>query len=51
VYWRTGKDWPQPFGEPIDLRRSEDELRALLDAMPDTPDSSLSAPAVVKETA
>jgi catechol-2,3-dioxygenase len=51
VYWRTGKDWPQPFGEPIDLRRSEDELRALLDAMPDTGDSSLSAPAVVKETA
>jgi catechol-2,3-dioxygenase len=37
VYWHTGKDWPQPYGEPIDLRRSEDELLALLADMPDAP--------------
>jgi catechol-2,3-dioxygenase len=34
VYWHTGKDWPQPYGEPIDLSLPEDELRAMLDAQP-----------------
>lgn len=34
VYWHTGKDWPQPYSEPIDLSLSEDQLLALLDAMP-----------------
>jgi catechol-2,3-dioxygenase len=34
VYWPTGKDVPQPHGDPIDLDRSEAELRALLDSMP-----------------
>jgi catechol-2,3-dioxygenase len=34
VYWHTDKDWPQPYGEPIDLDCSEEELRALLDKMP-----------------
>lgn len=34
VYWHTGKDWPQPYGEPIDLSQSEAELRATLDAQP-----------------
>ena len=34
VYWHTGKDWPQPYGDPIDLSKSEEELMALLDAMP-----------------
>jgi len=34
VYWHTGKEWPQPYGEPIDLSRSESELRAILVAMP-----------------
>ncbi len=34
IYWPTGKQWPQPYGEPIDLGRSEEELLALLDTMP-----------------
>ncbi len=34
VYWSTGKDYPQPHGDPIDLGQSEAELLALLDAMP-----------------
>jgi catechol-2,3-dioxygenase len=34
VYWHTGKDWPQPYGVPIDLELSETELRHLLDEMP-----------------
>jgi catechol-2,3-dioxygenase len=34
VYWPTGRDYPQPHGDPIDLDRSEDELLALLDALP-----------------
>lgn len=34
VYWHTDKDWPQPYGEPIDLDRSEEELLDLLDKMP-----------------
>ncbi len=34
VYWPTGKDYPQPHGDPIDLGQSEAELLALLDAMP-----------------
>lgn len=33
VYWRTGRQWPQPFAQPIDLNRSEDDLLALLDEM------------------
>lgn len=34
IYWSTGKDYPQPHGDPIDLAQSEAELLALLDAMP-----------------
>jgi catechol 2,3-dioxygenase-like lactoylglutathione lyase family enzyme len=34
VYWRTGIDYPQPFGEPIDIEAPEDELLKLLDALP-----------------
>jgi len=30
VYWPTGKIWPQPYGEHIDLERSEEELLAIL---------------------
>jgi len=33
VYWHTDIDWPQPFSEPVDLSRSEDELRAVLEQM------------------
>ncbi len=35
VYWPTGKDYPQPHGDPIDLSMSESELLALLDTMPE----------------
>ncbi len=35
VYWRTGKDYPQPHGDPIDLDLPESELLALLDRMPE----------------
>ena len=34
VYWSTGKEWPQPYGDLIDLSLPEDELLALLDRMP-----------------
>jgi len=28
VYWPTGIDVPQPFGKPVDLTKSEDEILA-----------------------
>jgi catechol-2,3-dioxygenase len=34
VYWPTGKDYPQPHGDPIDLELSEADLLTLLDQMP-----------------
>ena len=34
VYWSTGKEYPQPHGDPIDLAQSEGELLDLLDKMP-----------------
>lgn len=34
VYWPTGKDYPQPHGDPIDLELSEAELLTMLDQMP-----------------
>jgi catechol-2,3-dioxygenase len=30
VYWRTGREWPQPYGDRIDLALPEEELRALV---------------------
>jgi catechol-2,3-dioxygenase len=30
VYWPTGIDWPQPFGKPVDLTASEEEIMANL---------------------
>jgi catechol 2,3-dioxygenase-like lactoylglutathione lyase family enzyme len=30
VYWPTGVDWPQPFGKPIDLSASDEEIIASL---------------------
>jgi len=35
VYWPTDIDYPQPHGDPIDLDASEDELRAIIDNMPE----------------
>jgi catechol-2,3-dioxygenase len=35
VYWQTGKKWPQPYGEPIDLGLPEADLLALLETMPE----------------
>jgi catechol-2,3-dioxygenase len=37
VYWHTGKSWPQPYGDPIDLSLSEADLRSVLDRMPEQP--------------
>lgn len=34
VYWHTGKDYPQPHGDPLDLDKSEMELLAILESMP-----------------
>jgi catechol 2,3-dioxygenase-like lactoylglutathione lyase family enzyme len=34
VYWPTGIDYPQPFGEPIDLEAPESELRDLIANLP-----------------
>ena len=31
IYWKTGIDYPQPFGEPIDIEASEEELMKVLD--------------------
>ena len=28
VYWPTGIDVPQPFGKPVDLTKTEDEIMA-----------------------
>lgn len=35
VYWHTGKSWAQPYGDPIDLSLSEEELLSVLDRMPE----------------
>jgi catechol 2,3-dioxygenase-like lactoylglutathione lyase family enzyme len=34
VYWSTGMDYPQPFGDPIDLEKSNQELLNYLEDMP-----------------
>jgi catechol-2,3-dioxygenase len=34
VYWPTGKDYPQPHGDPIDLTKSDEELLDILANMP-----------------
>jgi catechol-2,3-dioxygenase len=41
VYWHTGRDWPQPYGETIDLSLSEQELLALRDSMPEPAHSTV----------
>ncbi len=33
VYWQTGRDWPQPCSERIDLGLSEAEILSELDSM------------------
>ncbi len=33
VYWQTGRDWPQPYADPIDLSKSVAELLALVAAL------------------
>jgi catechol-2,3-dioxygenase len=33
VYWRTGKEWPQPYGDPIDLTAPEEELLGIVAAL------------------
>ncbi|HWC28698.1 MAG TPA: VOC family protein [Dehalococcoidia bacterium] len=35
VYWPTGKDYPQPHGDPIDLEASDEALIGVLNNMPD----------------
>jgi catechol-2,3-dioxygenase len=37
VYWHTGRDWPQPYGDPIDLTRPESELLAIVAALQPEP--------------
>jgi catechol 2,3-dioxygenase-like lactoylglutathione lyase family enzyme len=34
VYWATGIDYPQPFGQPIDLEASDADLLKALDDLP-----------------
>jgi catechol 2,3-dioxygenase-like lactoylglutathione lyase family enzyme len=34
IYWATGIDYPQPFGQPIDLSAPDEELLRLLDELP-----------------
>jgi catechol 2,3-dioxygenase-like lactoylglutathione lyase family enzyme len=34
VYWSTGKDYPQPHGDPIDMAKSDQELLEMLANMP-----------------
>jgi catechol-2,3-dioxygenase len=33
VYWHTGRDWPQPYGDPIDLSKPEAELLDIVAAL------------------
>ena len=33
VYWHTGRDWPQPYADPIDLSKSEEELLDIVAAL------------------
>jgi catechol-2,3-dioxygenase len=35
VYWPTGKEYPQPHGDPIDLEASDRELLDVLENMPE----------------
>jgi catechol 2,3-dioxygenase-like lactoylglutathione lyase family enzyme len=35
LYWHTGKECPQPHGDPLDLDLSEDELLATVSGLPD----------------
>ena len=30
VYWHTGRDWPQPFANPIDLEQDDAELMRIV---------------------
>jgi len=34
IYWPTGIDYPQPFGQPIDLEASDEDLLRGLDELP-----------------
>jgi catechol-2,3-dioxygenase len=34
VYWSTGKDYPQPHGDPIDLELDDEALLEILASMP-----------------
>lgn len=34
IYWATGIDYPQPFGQPIDLEASDEELLQSLEDLP-----------------
>ena len=34
MYWPTGKDYPQPHGDPFDITRAETELLEALQNMP-----------------
>jgi len=34
IYWPTGIDYPQPFGQPIDLEASDEDLLRSLDELP-----------------
>ena len=34
IYWSTGIDYPQPYGDPIDLEQSNEELMHTLEHMP-----------------
>ena len=33
IYWPTGIDYPQPYGDPIDLDADDDELMAVLNQL------------------
>ncbi|HEX5140022.1 MAG TPA: hypothetical protein VFX19_03695, partial [Dehalococcoidia bacterium] len=34
VYWHTGVDYPQPYGDPIDLAAPDEELLKKVEALP-----------------
>jgi len=34
IYWPTDLDYPQPFGQPIDLDASDEQLQRVLDELP-----------------
>lgn len=47
VYWHTGVDFPQPYGDPIDLEASDEELLQKVADLPRDKEHNTEMPAAV----